>query len=64
MLVQVEHDTGAGIGISLREPFKGRLLTHDLMNNLLTAFGITVERVAITELGLKLAELDACVNVS
>ena len=34
----------------LRDTPKERPLTHDLMNNVLQGFGITVERVVITEL--------------
>jgi uncharacterized protein len=49
-VIQVEHNMGAVIGMFLRETAKERPLTHDLVNNLFTAFGITVERVVITEL--------------
>ena len=49
-VIQVEHNMGAVIGMFLRETAKERPLTHDLINNLLAAFGITVERVVITEL--------------
>jgi len=49
-VIQVEHNMGAVIGMFLRETPKERPLTHDLVNNLFTAFGITIERVVITEL--------------
>ena len=49
-VIQVEHNMGAVIGMFLRETAKERPLTHDLINNLFAAFGITVERVVITEL--------------
>ena len=49
-VIQVEHNMGAVIGMFLRDAPKERPLTHDLVNNLFTAFGITVERVVITEL--------------
>lgn len=49
-VIQVEHNMGAVIGMFLRETPKERPLTHDLVNHLFTAFGITVERVVITEL--------------
>jgi bifunctional DNase/RNase len=41
---------GAIIGMFLRDTPKERPLTHDLMNSVFQAFGITVERVVITEL--------------
>src|SRR6476620_2248942 len=49
-VIQVEHNMGAIIGMFLRETPKERPLTHDLMNNVMKGFGITVERVIITEL--------------
>jgi bifunctional DNase/RNase len=49
-VIQVEHNMGAIIGMFLRETPKERPLTHDLMNNVLKGFGISVERVVITEL--------------
>src|SRR5689334_25436400 len=49
-VIQVEHNMGAIIGMFLRETPKERPLTHDLMNSVLKGFGITVERVVITEL--------------
>jgi bifunctional DNase/RNase len=41
---------GAVIGMFLRETPKERPLTHDLINSVFQGFGITVERVVITEL--------------
>ncbi len=41
---------GAIIGMFLRETPKERPLTHDLMQSVFKGFGITVERVVITEL--------------
>jgi uncharacterized protein len=49
-VIQVEHNMGAIIGMFLRDTPKERPLTHDLMINVFTGFGITVERVVITEL--------------
>ena len=49
-VIQVENTMGAVIGMFLRETPKERPLTHDLMNNVLKGFGITVDRVVITEL--------------
>jgi bifunctional DNase/RNase len=49
-VIQVEHNMGAIIGMFLRETPKERPLTHDLMNSVLKGFGISVERVIITEL--------------
>lgn len=49
-VIQVENNMGAVIGMFIRETPKERPLTHDLMNNLFQAFGISVERVVITEL--------------
>ena len=49
-VIQVEHNMGAIIGMFLRDTPKERPLTHDLMNNVFKGFGITVERVVITEL--------------
>jgi bifunctional DNase/RNase len=49
-VIQVEHNMGAVIGMFLRETKKERPLTHDLMNDVLKGFSITVERVVITEL--------------
>ncbi len=49
-VIQVEHNLGAVIGMFLRDQPKERPLTHDLMVNVFKGFGITVERVIITEL--------------
>lgn len=49
-VIQVEHNMGAVIGMFLRDTPKERPLTHDLINNVFQGFGITVERVVITEL--------------
>jgi bifunctional DNase/RNase len=49
-VIQVEHNMGAIIGMFLRDAPKDRPLTHDLILQMFTAFGITVERVVITEL--------------
>lgn len=49
-VIQVEHNMGAVIGMFLRKVPKERPLTHDLINRIFDGFGITVERVVITEL--------------
>jgi uncharacterized protein len=49
-VIQVEHNMGAVIGMFLRDTPKERPLTHDLMINVFKGFGISVERVVITEL--------------
>lgn len=49
-VIQVEHNLGAVIGMFLRDQPKERPLTHDLMVNVFKGFGITLERVVITEL--------------
>ena len=49
-VIQVEHNMGAIIGMFLKDTPKERPLTHDLMNSIFKGFGITVERVVITEL--------------
>ena len=49
-VIQVEHNLGAVIGMFLRDQPKERPLTHDLLVNVFKGFGITVERVVITEL--------------
>jgi bifunctional DNase/RNase len=49
-VIQVEHNMGAVIGMFLKDTPKERPLTHDLLNYVLNGFGITVERVVITEL--------------
>jgi bifunctional DNase/RNase len=49
-VINVEPQMGAIIGMFLRDAPKERPLTHDLMANVFKGFGITVERVVITEL--------------
>ncbi len=49
-VIQVEHNMGAVIGMFMRDTPKERPLTHDLINQIFQGFGITVERVVITEL--------------
>ena len=49
-VIQVEHNMGAIIGMALRGTPKDRPLTHDLIGHIFQGFGITVERVVITEL--------------
>jgi bifunctional DNase/RNase len=49
-VIQVEHNMGAVIGMFLRDTQKERPLTHDLITSIFKGFGITVERVVITEL--------------
>jgi uncharacterized protein len=49
-VIQMEHNMGVVIGMFLRQTPKERPLTHDLISSIFTGFGITVERVVITEL--------------
>ena len=49
-VIHVEQSMGQVIGMFLRGTPKDRPLTHDLMGNVFNGFGITVERVVITEL--------------
>ncbi|MHB1307990.1 MAG: bifunctional nuclease family protein [Limisphaerales bacterium] len=49
-VIQVDHNMGQIIGSFLRDATKERPLTHDLMNQVFDAFGISVERAVITEL--------------
>ena len=49
-VINVEPQMGAVIGMFLRDTPKERPLTHDLMQRVFKGFGITVERVVITEL--------------
>ena len=49
-VIQVEHNMGAVIGMFLRDTPKERPLTHDLIANIFTGFGIEVKHVVITEL--------------
>jgi bifunctional DNase/RNase len=48
-VIHVEMNMGAVIGMFMRDAPKERPLTHDLVNNLCKGFGITIERVIITE---------------
>lgn len=49
-VIQVESSMGQVISMFLRDTQKERPLTHDLINSMFRGFGITVERVVITEL--------------
>ena len=49
-VIQVEQNLGAVIQMFLRDQPKERPLTHDLMVHVFKGFGISVERVVITEL--------------
>jgi len=49
-IINVEPQMGAVIGMFLRQTPKERPLTHDLINRMFQGFGITVERVVITDL--------------
>ena len=49
-VINVEPNMGAVIGMFLRATPKERPLTHDLMQSIFKGFGISVERVVITEL--------------
>jgi bifunctional DNase/RNase len=49
-VINVEPNMGAIIGMFLRDTPKERPLTHDLMQSIFKGFGISVERVVITEL--------------
>lgn len=49
-VINVEQQMGQIIGMFLRDTPKERPLTHDLMQNVFKGFGISVERVIITEL--------------
>ena len=49
-VIQVEPQMGHVIGMFLREQPKERPLTHDLIQNIFKGFGITVDRVVITDL--------------
>jgi uncharacterized protein len=49
-VIQVEPLMGKVIGDFLREVPKERPLTHDLINRVFLGFGISVERVIITDL--------------
>jgi bifunctional DNase/RNase len=49
-VINVEANMGAVIGMFLHDTPKERPLTHDLMQSIFKGFGISVERVVITEL--------------
>ena len=49
-VINVEPQMGAIIGMFARDTPKERPLTHDLVANVFKGFGITVERVIITDL--------------
>ncbi len=49
-VIQVEHNMGTIIDMALRGTPKDRPLTHDLIGTIFLGFGISVERVVITEL--------------
>ena len=49
-VIQVELQMGRVIGDFLRNEPKERPLTHDLINRVFQGFGISVERVVITDL--------------
>jgi bifunctional DNase/RNase len=49
-VIQVEPQMGAVIGMFLHDTPKERPLTHDLINRVFQGFGISVERVIITDL--------------
>lgn len=49
-VIQVENSMGAVIGMFMQGAPKERPLTHDLINELLEALGVTIQRVLITEL--------------
>ncbi len=49
-IIQVEHNMGVVIGMFLKGTPKDRPLTHDLVGSIFQGFGVSVERVVITEL--------------
>jgi uncharacterized protein len=49
-VIQVERGMGEVIGMFMRGYPKERPLTHDLMGSIFSGFGISIERVVITEL--------------
>ncbi len=49
-VINVEPQMGQVIGMFLRDTPKERPLTHDLMQSVFKGFGISVERVVITDL--------------
>ena len=53
-VIQVENNMGMVISMFMRDAPKERPLTHDLISHVFEGFGISVERVVITESGLHL----------
>ena len=49
-VIQVEPQMGHVIGMFLRGQSKERPLTHDLMQHIFKGFGISVDRIVITDL--------------
>ena len=49
-VIQIESSMGMVIGRFMQDKPNERPLTHDLINSVFLGFGITVERVVITEL--------------
>jgi bifunctional DNase/RNase len=49
-VIQVENNMGMVISMFMRDAPKERPLTHDLMALILEGFGISIERVVVTEL--------------
>lgn len=49
-VIQVENNMGMVISMFMRDVPKERPLTHDLMSLIFEGFGISVERVVVTEL--------------
>lgn len=49
-VIQVEQSMGSVIHMAMRGVAKDRPLTHDLFGHVLKGFGISLERVVITEL--------------
>jgi bifunctional DNase/RNase len=49
-VIQVEPQMGHIIGMFIRGQAKERPLTHDLMQHVFKGFGITVDRIVITDL--------------
>lgn len=49
-VIQIERSMGEVIKMFIQQKHKQRPLTHDLMTHIFQGFGITVDRVIITEL--------------
>jgi hypothetical protein len=49
-VIQVENNMGMVISMFMRDAPKERPLTHDLMGLIFEGFGISIERVVVTEL--------------